>query len=169
MSGAYLLGSSPPVFSSYSTNLYNLTLEMVESRGANPKRIVGEIGKKKGGNRQKKKKKKRKQQTTTLYLPKFILPPKRGGGGGGEHLILCPPPEKTWGGGGGGTRPPGPPPPPPGFAPMVERRQLHMHTRNFIFLFFRLLNLRGATAPIAPLATPLSTVIFFFLICGPQC
>ena len=40
---------------------------------------------------------------------------------------------------------------------MVERRQLHMHTRNFIFLFFRLLNLRGATAPIAPppLATPL--------------
>ena len=26
---------------------------------------------------------------------------------------------------------------------MVERRQLHMHTRNFVFLFFRLLNLRG--------------------------
>ena len=38
---------------------------------------------------------------------------------------------------------------------MVKRRQLHMHTRNFSFLFFRLLNLRGATAPIAPLATPL--------------
>ena len=25
-----------------------------------------------------------------------------------------------------------------------------MHTRNFIFLFFRLLNLRGAAAPFAP-------------------
>ena len=60
MSGAYLLGSSPPVFSSYSTNLYNLTLEM------------------------------------------------------------------------------------------VERRQLHMHTRNFIFLFFCLLHLRGGDRPHHP-------------------